>query len=76
MEYITCHYRKSWPTVPRVVCEKCKRRGGCTDYQAYMNPSLFSNLDQFDNIKRTIRRKRIKPESTEICGPEQLTFDY
>ena len=78
MGYITCHHRKSWPTIPTVVCEKCERMGKCADYQNYVHPSLFPNLcglNGLDTGKKKSRRKKIKPEDAGYNGPEQLTFD-
>jgi hypothetical protein len=75
MDYITCHHRKAWPTIPTVVCEKCKRMGNCADYQNYIHLSLFPNFSEIDDVKRKVGRKRIKPEDTETNGPEQLSFN-
>jgi hypothetical protein len=78
MDYITCHHRKSWPSISTVVCEKCKRMGKCADYQNYIHPSLFPNLcglNGLDTVKRKKRHKRIQPEGVGTNGPEQLIFD-
>ncbi len=75
MDYIVCHYRKSWPTISTVVCEKCKRMGNCADYQAFLNPSLFPNQSKPEMMRKKIKFKKIEFEGDKDSGPEQLTFD-
>ena len=76
MDYITCHYRKSWPTVSTVVCNQCKRMGSCPDYQKYLNPSLFPDLPEPEIIRKKPRFKKDQYDGDVFAGPEQLKFEF
>jgi hypothetical protein len=75
MDFITCHHRKSWPTISTAVCEKCKRLGRCTDYHHHINPLLFPDLPEQAFTKYKPTRRNTKGEHNDAIGPEQLTFD-
>ena len=76
MDYVTCHYRKSWPMVSTVVCKKCKRMGTCADYQNYLNPLLFPDLTQPEIIRKKPRFKKDQHDGNVFTGPEQLKFGF
>jgi len=75
MDFITCHHRKSWPTISTAVCEKCKRMGKCADYHNHMNPPLFPDLPEQVLTRNKFRLKDVKSEHNDANDPEQLTFD-
>ena len=76
MDYITCHHRKSWPTISTAVCKKCKRMERCADYQRYLNPLLFPDLPAPEIIRKKTRHRDNPVDADSATGPEQLTFDF
>ena len=75
MDFITCHHRKSWPTISIAVCEKCRRMGKCADYHNHMNPPLFSDIPEQIETRKRLRYRDFKEKPNDDTGPEQLTFD-
>jgi len=75
MDFITCHHRKSWPTISTAVCKKCRRMEKCADYHNHINPPLFRDLPEQVLTRNKFRRKNFEGKTDDAKCPEQLTFD-
>jgi hypothetical protein len=76
MDYIICNHKKSNPKINVLVCEKCRYRRKCADYNRYIQPSLFPGFAKEMINKKTIKPKRVKLKSTPLSDKQgQLSLE-
>jgi len=59
-----------------LVCEKCRHRRKCEDYNSYIQPSLFPEFAKEMINKKITRPKRVKLKSTPLSDKQgQLSLE-
>jgi hypothetical protein len=70
LDYITCNQKKNKSRVSIAVCERCRRRKGCSDYGNYLQPPLFPGIRKFKPKKPIYRAidksKMVKPHVNDL----------
>jgi len=76
MDYIICNHKKSNPKINVLVCEKCRHRRKCADYNGYIQPSLFPEFAKEMINKKTTKPKRVKLKSIPLSDKQgQLSLE-
>jgi len=76
MDYIICNHKKSNPKTNVLVCEKCRHRRKCADYNRYIQPSLFPGFAKEMINKKTTKPKRVKLKSIPLSDKQgQLSLE-
>jgi hypothetical protein len=58
--FFTCFEKKNRPKVTLKICKNCKLRKTCSQYQDYLQPSLFDNNFLPKKSERINKRNRTK----------------